>query len=149
MKIVLLILVLLIMSAGTFVYFKSQYGDIPIQALLTSDSRNVTNLARKFMEDIRFKDFKTASEYSLPEHKGVYDIPMLLERLFQVKPEFLDINKAQILSTELDSTGDRAKVNIQTDVKLLNTNELRKPNIILYWKKKDDNWYMDLASSIK
>ena len=74
----------------------------------------------------------------------------LIERLFQIKPEFLDIQKNKILSVEKDTTDKRAKVNIESEVKVLNTNELKKPNIVLYWKKMEDNkWYLDLASSIK
>lgn len=148
-KILFLMVIALIFVGGTFIYIQFNYANVPFSALMSSDSRKAVQLSKKFMEDIQFKDFKTAASYSLPEQRGKYDIPELIERLFQVKPEALDINNVQVLSSEIDSTGDRARVKMKSDVKMLNTNEIRKPELMLYWKKVDNQWYMDLASSLK
>lgn len=150
MKLIAVFALIIALGTGSFFLLQSTYGQAPLLALLTSDSRAVTELANKFMEAIQFKDFKAAGLFSSPEQQKDFDIPTLIERLFQIKPEFLDIQKVQVLSTEMDSTGARAKVNLKTEVKVLNTNEIKNPNVILYWKKSPEGkWYMDLATSIK
>lgn len=150
MKLFVLVITILILSVGVFFVAKKSYENIPLSVLLSSDLSVVAEESRKFMEDLQFKDFKSAGAHSIPDHLKTYDMPMLIERLFQIKPEFLDIQKNKILSVEKDTTDKRAKVNIESEVKVLNTNELKKPNIVLYWKKMEDNkWYLDLASSIK
>lgn len=150
MKVVLVLVALLVLAGGGYFYLQSsQLGSAPLGALASGDSQTVIKSARSFMEDLRFKDFKNAGKYSLPEQQGKYDIPALIERLFQVKPEFLDIQNYDVVSSDLDSTGQRARVHLKTDVKLLNTSELRHPEVILYFKKRTDQWYMDLASSLQ
>lgn len=150
MKLFILVISILILLAGAFFVAKKSYENMPLSVLMSSDLSTLAEESRQFMEALQFKDFKGASALSMPEHLKTYDMPMLIERLFQVKPEFLDIQKNKILSVEKDTTNKRAKVNIESEVKILNTNELKKPNVILYWKKMDDGkWYLDLASSIK
>lgn len=150
MKFLVILLSLVFLLSGSFFYIKLKYNDVPLSTILNFDSNNLSTESKKFIEDLQFKDFKSAGKHSIPEHLKQYDMPSLIERLFQVKPEFLDIQRTKVLSVEKDSTGKRAKVNLETDIKILNTNELKKPNIILYWKKLDDDkWYLDLASSIK
>lgn len=150
MKIILFFLVLLALAGGGYFYMQSsQLGSAPLGALVSPAGQALLKSATSFMEDLKFKDFKSAAQYSLPEQIGKYDIPTLIERLFQVKPEFLDIQKYEVTATDLDSTGQRARVHIKSYVKLLNTNELREPEVILYFKKQADQWYMDLASSLQ
>ncbi|MFP5503326.1 MAG: hypothetical protein ACLGIN_12630, partial [Candidatus Sericytochromatia bacterium] len=107
-------------------------------------------LSQKFFEDIQFKDFKAAAQYSSPEDKETADIPKLIERLFQVKPELLDLQRYELVSADLDSSKKRARVKLMAEVKLLNTSEQRKPEVLLYWKKAPNGqWHMDLASSLQ
>lgn len=150
MRILAILAVLLALVGGGVYYMQTgPLSKVPLGSLVTADARTIVDLSRKFMEDIQFKDFKKAAQYSLPEHRDM-NMPKLIERLFQIKPELLDIQNIQVLNQDFDSTGDRARVYLQADVKVLNTQELRKPNIILYWKREPDkNWYMDLASSLK
>lgn len=149
MKVLLAFVALLLLAGGGYYWLQaSQLTSAPLGTLLSSDVQTVVKDARAFMEDLRFKDFKSAAGHSLPEQQGKYDIPMLIERLFQVKPEFLDIQNYDVVSSDLDSTGQRARVHLKSDVKLLNSNELRHPELILYFKKQAQTWYMDLASSL-
>ena len=95
-------------------------------------------------------DFKAAALLSPPEDRDKADIPKLIERLFLVKPEQLQIDKVQLLTADVDTTGKRARTKFGTDVKLLNSAELRHPEVMLYWRKaQDGKWYMDLASSLQ
>ena len=148
----LVALVLLVVAGGAFLALSQGPAQkAPLGLLLSgADTQQVAKLSQAFLEDIQFKDFKAASQYSSPEDREKADIPRLIERLFQVKPEVLDITNIQLLSADLDSSKKRAKVKLGTDVKLLNTNELRHPEVILYWKKQPGGqWYMDLASSLQ
>lgn len=147
----LVALVLLLVAGGAFfVLGQGPASKAPLGLLMGGDAKKVAELSQKFLEDIQFKDFKSAAQYSPPEDREKADIPHLIERLFQVKPEMLDITNVQLLSSDLDSTRRRAKVKLGTDVKLLNTSELRHPEVILYWKKSETGqWFMDLASSLQ
>lgn len=150
MKILILILTLGVLAGGGYVFMQSsQLGQAPLGTLLSSDSQDVVKQAQSFLEDIKYKDFKAAEQYSLPEQRDKFDIPHLIERLFQIKPEFLDVQNYKVLATDFDSSGDRARVTMQADVKLLNSDKIKHPEMILYFKKKDEKWFMDLASSLK
>lgn len=149
MKVILLLLLIVALAAGGYVYMQSsQLAQAPIGALFSGDAQSLVKFATSFMEDIKFKDFKAAAKYSLPEQQDKYDIAALIEKLFHIKPELLDIQSYEITHTELDSSGQRAKVQVKSQVKLLNSKELKSPEMNLYFKKQSGQWYMDLASSL-
>ncbi len=115
------------------------------------DRALVRKLATSFWEDVRFKDFKQAASYHLAEVRDTVDIPFLLERLFLQKPELLDILGYEILDSELDSTGNRARVKTTLKVKDLVKEELRDQEVVLYFHRKSasEPWYMELESSLR
>lgn len=145
-----LVLVLLCgLTAGGYLFFQSSNLDrVPLGTLLSSDSQAMVQKSLAFMEDIKYKDFDTSAKYSLPEQQGKYDLPALIEGLFKVKPEFLDLQKYEVVTTDLDSSGKRARVHVKADVKLLNSDKIKQPELILYFKKQDGDWFMDFASSL-
>ena len=146
--IVFLILVLL----GLGLYFFVTKYDIKIgafQFIFSKEKKLLQELTRAFLEDIQFKDFDKAAMYHTPEDQEQVDIPDLLERLFKIKPEFLDIMKYEITDVDIDNSGARARVKTHTTVKLLNTDEIKEPDVIFYWYKQDDQWYMKLESSLQ
>lgn len=151
MRIFAVLALLLALAGGVVFYLQSSpMGQAPLGALLSNDAQAIVKMGQTFMESIQYKDFKSAAQFSLPDQKATLDIPVLIERLFQVKPEMMDMNNIQVLSHDFDSSGDRARLRMQADVKFLNSSELRKPEVILYFKKlPDGKWYMDFASSIK
>ncbi|MGV3524806.1 MAG: hypothetical protein ACO1RX_11290 [Candidatus Sericytochromatia bacterium] len=150
MKVLILLLVLVALAGGA--YFATQgspLGQAPLGTLMSGETQQLVKLARDFMEDLKYKNFKDAGTYSLPEQQGKYDMPKLIERLFAIKPEFLDIQNYEVTSTDVDSSGERARVHLKTEAKVLNTDELRKPEVILYYARRNGQWYMDLASSLQ
>lgn len=151
MRIFVVLALLLTLAGGTLFYLQSSpAGQAPLGTIFSKDAQEIVKMGQKFMESIQYKDFKSASQFSLPEQKASLDIPVLIERLFQVKPEMMDMNNVQVISHDFDTSGDRARLRMRADVKFLNSNELRKPEILLYFKKMPDGkWYMDFASSIK
>lgn len=150
MKVLLIFLLLLGLAGGGYVWMQgAQVGGTALSTLVSPESQALLGLANSFMEDLKYKDYKNAAKYSLPEQQSKFDVPALIERMFQVKPEFLDIQNYEVTSTDLDSSGQRARVHLKSDIKVLNTNELRSPEVILYFKKHTDRWYMDLANSLQ
>lgn len=149
MKPFLALVALCTLILGGYYFFQVNHlHQVPLGTLLSSDNQAMVDKALRFMEDIQYKDFDASAAYSLPEQRGKYDLAGLVEGLFKIKPEFLDIQKYEVLSTDIDSSGNRARVHLKADVKLLNTNELRQPELILYFKKQNGEWYMDYASSL-
>lgn len=150
MKTGLVIIALLAVIGGGYVYLQSSpLGQAPLSTLVSGDAKELVAKARSFMEDIKYKDFKAAEQYSLPEQREVYNIAQLIERLFQIKPEMLDLQSYEVVSSDLDSSGNRARVHLKSEVKLLNSDHHKSPELILYFKRLDGQWYMDLASSLQ
>lgn len=137
-------------AAGWWFFTFGPAAHAPIGVVLNPETRKLGELARSFLEDIKFKDFKAAAQYSTPEEREKVDIPKLIERLFKVKPELLQIDNIELVAADVDSTGRRARTKLKTDLKVLNTKELRHPEVLLYWKKGEQGqWFMDLASSLQ
>jgi hypothetical protein len=145
-----LTLVLAAAAAGGWFFTWGPAAHAPIGVVLRPEARRLGELARRFMEAIRFKDFEAAAGFSSPEDRKSADIPKLIERLFQVKPELLQLDNIELLTADVDASGKRARTKLKADVKLLNTSELRHPEVLLYWKKEQAGpWYMDLAGSLQ
>lgn len=104
-----------------------------------------------FWEDIQFKDFTRAATYHSPDKQGSVDIPYLLERMFLVKPEALDIMEYEIVLADIDSTGLRARVKTRLKVKELLKGEIEEREVMLYWHRAsvNDPWYMELETSLR
>lgn len=105
----------------------------------------------KFWEDIQFKDFKRAARYHAPELQETVDIPFLLQRLFQVKPESLDIMHYEIMFADIDSSGNRGRVKSRVKVKELSRGEIRDQEVMLYYERADAHspFYMKLEDSLR
>ncbi len=114
------------------------------------DAKQLEGIATKFLEDLQFKDFDKAASYHSREDRKNVNIPALIERMFAIKPEMMDIMRFEIVKVQLDSSGKRAKVKTKTTIKLLNTKEIREPEIMLYFfKDPAEGWVMELESSIR
>lgn len=122
------IAVLLLLGAGAYVFLYS-----PFQPSV----RMVNKLSRKWMEDLQFKDFRSSSLYHHKLDRNRIDIGRALERLFLVKPEMLDIKDYRIVSTDVDSTGERARTKIKARYVRLNQDKKPKEaDLMLYWMKR-------------
>lgn len=108
-----------------------------------SEAAGLKKLADKFLEDLQYKDFDKAAKYhTFADQKGV-DIPKLIERLFQVKPEVLNIDNVRITKADFDDSGTRCRTFFRCDTEVLNTaqkpkkeggkNDKREVEGILYW----------------
>ncbi len=144
----ILVAVILVLALVPALYFF--LGGNPTAVSFSPDSRVLREKTMRFLEDIRFKDFAAAAACHSPEDQKRVDIPVLIERIFQIKPEFLDLMRYEVSGVDMDSTGLRARVRTHSSVKILNTGEIRQPDVILYWQKAaDGNWYLKLESSLR
>jgi hypothetical protein len=118
---------------------------------LGGDRGKLRQLSHSFLEDIQFKDFKRAAKYHEPKLRKSVDIPYLLERLFLLKPELLDIMQHEILFSKIDSTNLRGRVKARVKYKNLANGKLQERELMLYYYRKDENspWFMRLESSLR
>lgn len=108
-----------------------------------------TSLA--FWEDIQFKDFERAASYHSPDKQAEVDIPYLIQRLFGVRPEQLEIMEYEIVLADIDSTGLRARVKTRVKVKLLVDGRVDVTEFMLFFHRAaaTDPWYMVLEDSLR
>jgi hypothetical protein len=118
---------------------------------LGGDRGIVRRMSMSFLEDIQFKDFIGAARYHSPDKQAAVDIPFIIQRLFGVRPEVLDIMEREVVYSELDSTGNRARVKVRVKVKDLMQLNVRDQEIILYYEREKPGapWYMKLEDSLR
>jgi hypothetical protein len=146
---------------GGVALFASAPKGLGISSLLyfmNEDQKELFKLAEKFLEAIKYKDFKAAADFHNAADMKKADIPKLIERLFKVKHELLNIRDLAVTKVDVDSTGKRARTFFNANVEMLNSlqkggdGKQRKHNDtegILYWQKEDGKWVMKLESSLK
>lgn len=140
---------LVILALGGYFVYDAQWGRSFFLGLFSEDQKIFSKLALSFMEDIKFKDFEKAATYHSPEDQEKVNIPQLIERLFRVKPELLDIMEYQVLDTSMDSSKKRGRVKIKAKVHMLNSDKIEQPEMILYFHHKNGKWFMELESSLR
>ncbi len=115
------------------------------------DTARLRQLSRSFLEDVQFKDFRKAATYHRPEEQKTVDIPYLLERLFAIKPEQLDIMEYEILFAKIDSTDLRGRVKARLKIKDLLRKKLVDRQLMLYYHRDTPTspWRMKLESSLR
>jgi len=118
---------------------------------LGGDRGALRRIALQFLEDIQFKDFVSAASYHAPDLRDSVDIPFLIQRLFTVRPEALDIMDYDIVFAEIDSSQLRARVKARVKVKLLVNELIQERELILYFERDSvtDPWHMKLEDSLR
>jgi hypothetical protein len=141
--------IVVLLALGAFFAMDARKEGFSLFRLFSEDKKTIERMTLSFMEDIQFKDFDRAASYHHPDDRQKHDIPKLIERLFQIKPELLDIMEYKILESDLDSSGNRGRVKVKTKVHRLNTDDFRDAELMFYYHKKDGNWHMELESSLR
>jgi len=118
-------------------------------SLYRSDVHLIKEKTRRFFECIKFKEFGQAAAFHDAADQKRSDIPKLIEDLFKVPPEQLDIQECQILFGEIDSSGMLGKVKTRCTVQFLPNRKVKNPDSVLYWKKEGGRWYLKLESSLR
>ena len=148
MKKLLLVVVLAALGGGAV--YMAREGMIPNVPGIGSDRAVLKRQSYRFLECLKFKDFKAAAAFHSPEDlKANPNIPKLLEDFFLIPPESLDIQDIALDFIDFDSSGNRAKVKTTTTVNILNKKETQKPEIMLYWNRQGLKWYLDLRTTLE
>ena len=124
-----------------------------------SERRWLAERTYDFLEDIQFKDFDRASTYHLKATQTERDIPALIQRVFQIRHETLDIVKFKILEVDLDRSKSRCRVRTSIWYRVLgdsvvtdNSESRRQAELLFYWfrdsKTNPPSWTMELSSSL-
>lgn len=150
MKKILLVFLLLGGLAFTLLVLKDRASGGDFRATGSfADRSHLEKQSLKFMEDLRFKDFQHAGSYHSTEDRKRVNIPAKIEAWFGIKPEQLDIMRYEILKTDIDSTGMRGRTKLKAVVKILNSDQIKDVEIMLYWfKDPAEGWIMELESSL-
>lgn len=149
-KVLILFVILFSCAFAAFVISGRARGGEGIGMGSSADRGQLEQISLKFMEDLRFKDFQHAASYHSTEDRKKVNIPQLIEGWFAVKPESLDIMRYEILKVDIDSTGKRGRVKLKTVIKILNANEIKEPEMMLYFfKDPAEGWIMELESSLR
>ncbi len=153
MKKIVTALLVLALLAGAYVGVAHVSGGAfwTLGLALGGDRGALRRIALSFLEDIQFKDFVNAASYHAPDIRDSVDIPFLIQRLFTVRPEALDIMDYDVVFAEIDSGGLRARVKLRVKVKLLLKALIEEQEVILYFQRDsvDDPWYMKLEDSLR
>ncbi|MFZ9886351.1 MAG: hypothetical protein ACO3JL_02510 [Myxococcota bacterium] len=153
MKRMAIALLLVLIAGGAYVGAAHFSGGVfPTPGIELGGARgDIRRQVDSFLEDIQYKDFKSAARYHAPELRDEVDIPFLLQRLFTVKPEALDIMSWEIIAADIDSTGRRGRVRARVKVKELLQGNLRDQEMMFYFHQEtpDGAWYMKLEDSLR
>jgi hypothetical protein len=149
---------LLVGGVALFASAPKGIGMASLLYFMDEDKKELVQLAQTFLESIQYKDFKSAALFHNEEDKKKVDIPKLIERLFKVKHEVLNIRDMEVSDVTIDSTGKRARTFFNANIEVLNSlqrggsnkeREHRDTEGILYWQKENGKWVMKLESSLK
>lgn len=124
---------------------------LPVLKVLGTDHAVLTQRTLAFLTDLKFKDFAQAATYHAPELQGSVDIPYLIQRVFAVKPELLEIMDYEVLYAEVDDSNLRARVKTRTKIKALNEGSIRDVELLFYYYRGGPGqpWYMKLEDSLR
>lgn len=151
-KLLPLALVAALLFGGYLAVAHFSGGAFPTLGLALGGDRGLLRrVALDFMEDVQFKDFQRAASYHAPELMETVDIPFLIQRLFAVKPEALDIMDYEVVFADIDSSDLRARVKLRVRAKLLAHERIEERELILYFYRDtvDAPWYMKLEDSLR
>lgn len=143
---------LLALAGGYLAAAHLSGGAFPTPGLpLGGDRGELRRTSLAFWEDIQFKDFERAAGYHDPAVQDEVDIPYLIQRLFALRPEQLDLMSIEIVLAEVDSSGLRARVKTRLKVKELATGKVKEPEVMLYYHRtsRDAPWFMVLEDSLR
>ncbi len=141
-KVLLILILILLLGGGAYAVFT---GMTP---MYQNDAHLLKKKSERFWECVKFKEFGEAAQFHHPDEQKQANIPDLIENLFKVPPEQLDIQEVYVKFAEIDSSGVLGKTKTQTTVHVLNANKTKNPEVMLYWKKLKGQWYLKLRSTL-
>lgn len=143
-KIILLVILLVLgLVVGAYLVLSGH------TSLYQTDKHDLRQKTHRFFECVKFKEFGEAADFHDMVDRKKVKIPKLIEDLFLIPPEQLDIQEIHVLFVEIDSTGILAKSKTRCIIQLLNKKDIRRPEVMLYWKKEQGQWFLKLESTLQ
>lgn len=129
------IFALAVLAAGGYLYLEQPFDP---------DKAEIEEMSEAFMEDIQFKDFQSSAQYHHKLERERVDIGRSIEELFKIDPELLDILDYRITRSEIDSSGTRARVLVNTRFRPLkpdavsdeDDDDIEEADLQLYWMQR-------------
>lgn len=157
MKSAIFLVVVLALAGGALLLLSQHSGAGMPTIALSGDKGHLKDATLEFLEDIKFKDFKKASTYHLEDTQKARDIPQLIQRVFRIRHEVLDIQSYEVLEVELDTAKSRGRVRTLVRFHVLGDRDVREKadahrdtELLFYWfKQPDGSWTMELESSLR
>lgn len=126
------VFVLAVLAIGGYLYLEQPFDP---------HRNTIEERSEQFMEDIQFKDFNASAQYHHKLERQRVDIGRAIEELFKIDPELLDIIDYRITRTEIDSTGTRGRVLVNTRFRPLKPEavsdeqdgDVEEADLQLYW----------------
>lgn len=115
--------------------------------LYTSDKKVLRDQTRQFWEYVKFKSFDRAAEFD--ENEDTEETARLIERIFRIKPENLDLREIDVLYAEIDGSGELARTKTRLDGAVLNPAAEKTLEVMLFWERRDEKWWLKLRSSLE
>ena len=136
-----LIVVILAVAGGGYAI---QSGYTPF---FHSEKKIIRGQTLQFWEFIRFKSFDQAAVFDEDEDRET--TARLIEGIFRIKPENLDIQRVDVISVEIDSSGDLARSKTRLEGEMLNPKRAETIEVMLFWRRDGDKWRLKLRSSLE
>ena len=114
--------------------------------LFASDRKILRDKTYRFWECIQFKSFDQAAAFDRAEDKET--TARLIERIFRIKPENLDIQKVDVIHEDLDRTGKLGRTKSRITGEVLNPKKPLEIEVMLFWEKETE-WWLKLESSLR
>lgn len=146
-----LLALFVIVALGVGGYFAAAYisgGALPTLGLVMGGERGeVRSVVLKFWEDLKFDDAKSATALMVPTANDSELVGVFLNHVFNMPPQSLDIVSYAVDSVEIDSTGLRARAKSSIVANDLSKKLPIKTEAMLFLRKVDAVWFLDLSSS--
>ncbi len=135
------LLLVIVGTGGGYLIFS---GYTPLYA---SDKKILRDKSYRFWECIKFKSFDQAAEFDASQDKET--TARLIERIFRVKPENLDVQEVDVMHEDLDRTGKLGRTKTRLTGEMLNPKKPMQIEVMLFWEKEGEEWWLKLESSLK
>lgn len=143
---------LLAVAAGGYAgYAHFTGGEVPTLGLPIGGARaELRTLTMSFWEDIKFKDYKKAASYQAETKRSESSISALVEQVFGLPAQSVDLMEFSVVEAELDSTGNRARLKSRVKAKDLVKGKVHTREVMHFFHRDTPQaaWVLDLDHTV-
>lgn len=141
------LLLLILLAAGYLLYAQISGGAVPTFGLAIGGERALIRQdIQRFFEHVKFKN-KSALTTLVSEGATMEDVEQFLTQIFGVNPSQVDLQRVQINSVELDSSGSRARSIVQlSGQNLLEQKPFHVTKLLFLYEAGAGDWRLDIKN---